>query len=641
MKNKYLYSCIVALVLLAGCIKDEGELLTIVRTDVVDEKDADANTSVTSEGGYMEAKARKDMVAENSFTTIINANNQIEELDCYTDFSSSFSAINDERNKIKQVGYVYALKEELSGNLVLNGKNCKSVSADFQEQGDSVTFSRRIDKLMFNKTYCVRSYAICETPGKTDSVIYNNNILEYSTVLPEDVWFRRNDAPALMMARVNPFICTVDDKVYLYGGSNGGATYYNDLWTYNSSNDTWEQKATFEAKTSHYYNTEKRANGSAFVFINTNNNNNIDKLIYFIGGELTPDEYTGTVMYYSINSGRFCSKQDHPNAGTQYKVWDKYGAAVYETDPETGEYTTDPPTQLVSSMGRDFVEDLPIYMEYSNGDGTTGKRKHGLAGSVAFTINTTAGPKCYVAFGRNDNSNSGQKNMQASIYEYRVQYDKNDNGPYEPSTSTWTDVTSAGDRAAEGMYQPVCVDCGDQGIIVGSGESSFSSHPSGLSKNFYRLTFASSTQQIRVEALPKAPDEMEHRANAAAFFLNYTKSGAQYTRFYVGTGRKCNETEWRKYRLNGEIGPELLLNDFWCYDFNTSTWKRKADCSNIYRQGAVGFSVQRVDDYYVREYGINVRGMFSFGEGCTNGTDYTVRNDNWEYIPGDRDKNAQ
>lgn len=628
MKNKYLYSCIVVLLFLASCAKDEGvEPLTIVRTDVVDDKEADANTIVTRDGGYMEAKARKDMVVANSFEIKTNNENQIENLNVYTVFSSSFSAINNARNRIKQVGYVYASKEALNGKLLArNEKNCQSIAAEFEEAGDSVVFSKRVEGLEFNKTYCVRSYAVCEVPGKCDSVIYNNNILEYSTVLPEDVWFKRNDAPSIMVGRTNPFLCTVDDKVYLYGGSNGGAAYYNDLWTYNANADTWEQKATFEAKTGHYYNTERRANGAAFVYINTINNN--DKLIYLVGGELSQDEYTGTVIFYSINSGKFCYRSDHPNAGKQYPRYDKYGNPVYDTDPETGEYTTDPPTQMMSYMSRDYVEDLPIYTEYVSGDGSVSKTRHGLAGAVAFSIKTTAGVKYFVAFGKNDNSNNKQKHIQASIYEYKVQYDKADNGPYEQASMTWLDVSSVADKGAEGFYQPVCVDCGEQGIIVGSGESS----KGGLSGNFYRLSYSVTAQQIRMESIAKNPD-FTPRANAAAFYLNYQKSGAQYTGFYVGTGRVCSEDEWIKYKREGTIEPELLLNDFWRYDFNSSTWKRRADCSNIRRQGAIGFAVNRVDDYYVREYGVNVRGMFSFGEGCSNSTDYTVRNDNWEYIP--------
>ncbi|MCR5455894.1 MAG: hypothetical protein K6F33_12975, partial [Bacteroidales bacterium] len=112
--------------------------------------------------------------------------------------------------------------------------------------------------------------------------------------------------------------------------------------------------------------------------------------------------------------------------------------------------------------------------------------------------------------------------------------------------------------------------------------------------------------------------------------------GAEYTRFYVGTGRIIAEegdNGWITNRNNGTVEPEMMLNDFWCFDFSTNQWSRKADCSNIYRQGAVGFTVSRVDDYFVKQYGVNTRGMFSFGYGCTSPTEYGVRNDNWEYIP--------
>lgn len=632
MKKKYLLSCVVLLVLLAGCIKEEGELLTIVRTDVVDEK-GNTNTVVTDGGGYMEAKARMDVVVDNSFETILNAESQIEDLNVYSVFSSSFSEINKDRNIIKEVGYVYALKENMQGVLKIGDKNCKRIAAEYQEQGDSVFFSQRVDKLEFNKTYCVRSYAICEVQGDADSVLYNNNVLEYSTVLPEDVWFQRKDAPSepqLMAGRTNAFICSVDDKIYLYGGSNGGSTYYNDLWVYNSAIDMWEQKATFEAQHSHYIGKEKRANGATFVYDNPTNGN--DKLIYFVGGEINGGEYTGTVIYYSTVYGRFCNRADHPNAGTQYKRWDEDGNPVYDRNPDTGEYTTDPPTQTLSSMGRAWVEDLPIYAESGDKNGNVVRTYHGLAGAVAFTLNTAAGKKYFVAFGKNDNSNNGQKHVQTSVYEYRVQYDKTDNGPWERCTMTWSDVLDANDKTAEGFYQPVCVDCGEQGVIIGSGESS----KQGLSRTFYNVSYSVTSQKIRLEPLPLNEDfknGFKERANAAAFYLDYTRSGVQYTRFYVGTGRLCSEEDWTKSRNNGAVEPEMLLNDFWCYDFNTRQWSRKADCSNIYRQGAVGFSVKRVDDYYVKQYGVNVRGMLSFGEGCTFTTANAVRNDNWEYIP--------
>ena len=80
--------------------------------------------------------------------------------------------------------------------------------------------------------------------------------------------------------------------------------------------------------------------------------------------------------------------------------------------------------------------------------------------------------------------------------------------------------------------------------------------------------------------------------------------------------------------------PEQLLNDFWCYDLNTREWSRKADCSNFVRQGAVGLTIQRADDYFVKNnYSVNTRGMFSFGEGYSTIQGYRTLNDNWEYIP--------
>ena len=609
MKTKYLNLCMLALVLATGCIKEEGDELTIVRPDVVNDKKNDRYTVVTADGGYMEGKSTMDSIIVNSF----EVESIIEETEpCFTTLSSKFFDINNDRNEIVSVGYVYGLKSELGNTLpTVDDEKCKKVTAEFTKNGDTIVFGQTLNNLKFNSAYYVRSYAICKgNGGKSDSIIYNGHVKEYSTVLPEDLWYQRHNAPDMMSARTDAIVCTVDDVVYLYGGRNG-ATYFNDLWTYNTGDDVWEQGATFESNIAHYYNLERRSNGSAFVYDNASN---ADKLIYFVGGEVAKDTYTGTVFYYSTKEKRFANRVDHPNVGKLFPVYDKYGNPIYKKDPETGKLL-DPLEQEMSTFGRDFVEDLPIY--------NPEKQYFGLAGSVAFSLETKSGKQYFVAFGKND---EGQMHLQSSIYVYNVEYDKTSNGPNDLSTMTWQDVSAGADGTAVGLYQPVCVNC-DGRVVVGSGDAD-----GGCSKKFYEVSYNERYRQITLTSLPENEafkNGFEPRANAAAFYLSYTKNGNPYTRFYVGTGRTCLEDEY-----NGE--KEQLLNDFWCYDFSTRQWSRKADCTNnIYRQGAVGFSVKRVDDYFVQQkFSVNERGMFSFGEGCYSDEEFCIPlNDNWEYIP--------
>jgi hypothetical protein len=233
--------------------------------------------------------------------------------------------------------------------------------------------------------------------------------------------------------------------------------------------------------------------------------------------------------------------------------------------------------------------------------------------------------KFFVAFGKTDMSTNGQKHISTAVYEYDINYDRDRQGS-ALLYPAWKNLSATNDRTAEGLYQPVCVRCGDK-VIVGTGESSKSET---VTNNFYTLSYSVSEQNIRMEPLSKEGlDGFEPRAAAAAFHLSYVKNGVVYNRFYVGTGRKCKEGDFV-----GE--PEQLLNDFWCYDMGvgiSGKWSRKADCSNILRQGAVGFAIKRADDYFAHNYGENMRGMFSFGDGCINSSDYKMLNDNWEYIP--------
>ena len=635
MKSKILFTLVVALALLAGCIKDgEGDYLLTVRTEVND------STVVTSEGGYMEGISTKDSIIKNSFETILT-DNQIQKLNCYTILHSEFRDLNTTRNGIKEVGYVYSRTNKMP--VIGDKENCKAlaVKKDVSPTEPNVIFDGTIEQLDFNSTYYVRSYAICKGDGKSDSVIYNSRPLVYQTVLPEDVWFERNKAPSApneMTARADAFHCTMNDNVYVYGGRNA-TTMYNDLWTYDATKDTWQQLGTCDIVETQHTGPSRRCNGAMIAYPVPRAS---DTLLFIIGGEVGNDAYTGTVIYYSTAHNSFDDQTRHPNAGSTFVLHDDYGQPVYEQEYEKNEdgtfkydangnkipvydsngkpvYVKDAlgnPKELTVHSTRNFIEELPIYNEV-NGK----KTYYGLAGCVAFTLTDRNFTKFFVAFGKSDLSTNGQKHISTAVYEYNENNDWSKQGS-DLLYPAWVNLSANKDKTAEGLYQPVCVQCGDK-VIVGSGESSKNSK---VSKNFYTLSYSISDQNIRMEALPGVGDDFEARANAAAFYLNYNKGGVVYDRFYVGTGRTCAETDFNEE-------PEQLLNDFWCYDFVSKQWSRKADCSNIVRQGAVGFSVKRADDYFVQNFGENIRGMFSFGEGYESNNGFRTLNDNWEYIP--------
>ena len=652
MKNKTLFTLVVALALLASCIKDEGYELLATRNEVND------STVVTAEGGYMEGISKMDTILRNSFETILSGS-QIQQLNCYTTLHSEFKALNTTRNGIREVGYVYSHTNKTP--VITDKQNCKvfTVSKDVSPTETEVSFDGTINGLDFNSTYYVRSYAICngDGHGKNDSVIYSSRPLEYKTVLPEDVWFERSKAPADMPARKDVFQCNIGDDVYLYGGKSG-TQRFNDLWKYDVANDTWQQLATFDKTVSvpHYALSvpARRSNGAMLAYPTPKA---ADILLFIIGGEVSDESYTSTIFYYSTKNQRFADLTDHPNAGESFVLHDDNGQTLYEYEyekDENGNYKKDADGNRIiatdgkgnpkylekngekvpqtTSSTRNYIEPLPIF----NVDPKNGQRSYkGLAGCVAFALEDASNKnmvKYFVAFGKNDLSSNGQKNISLAVYQYDPYYDWDRQGSdrdFEP----WVNIAANKDKALEGLYQPVCVVCGDR-VVVGTGESSKTNN---VSKNFYTLAYSVAEQTLRMESMPAIGEGFKPRANAAAFYLNYTKEGGvtSYDRFYVGTGRSCKEDDFKEE-------PEQLLNDFWCYDFVTRKWSQKADCSNIVRQGAVGFAVKRADDVFVKDYKeSNVRGMFSFGEGYVpeaNAAEgepygYIPLNDNWEYIP--------
>jgi len=640
MKSKYLFTSVVALALLSGCIKEEGDDMMIIRS-VVDDKSAEKITIVTAEDGYMEGLATQDSDIVNSYEPPENVSNEIR-VNCYVTMHSEFSEFTN-RNKIKHVGYVYSHDP----NPAIGKEGCKfsmftgstpKYPKGYVSSGSSVSehdavFDLTLEWLDLNSTYFVRSFATYEAEDEAknkDSVVYNNRVVEVKTVLPEDVWVKRNDAPTEMTTRSNAFVCTVGEDVYMYGGRNGGFSCCNDLWKYDPVKDVWEQKGTFEPVNGHYYNEAKRSNGAMFAYPN-----NGDQLLYIVGGELEDGTYTGKVFYYSVKNNRFANPLDHPNHGKKYPVFNTDGSPVYEKDANGVE--KEPKVQEMSDMSRDYVEDLPIFKMVGSQ-----KQHFGLAGAVAFSLTDNGFTKYFIAFGKNNVTGDGQKHIQTSVYEYDVTYDRTCNGVNELSEWAWTEtgITVNGNtdsKYVEGLYQPVCVQNGNS-VILGTGESS----KGGVSRNFYNVSYSIQSQKVNMTLIPVndvfkgdgAEDEgFKPRANASAFYLHYTKGSTQYDRFYIGCGRTCVEDEYN-------YGSDQLINDLWCYDLNSRQWSRKSDCySRIPRQGAVGFATKRDDEHFkgdsfVKDLGEEVRGMISFGSGYILEEGYKATlNDNWEYIP--------
>ncbi len=619
MKNKLVYSCLMVLALASGCIKEEGDEPFTITRQVKDaaKNDSIPLTVITEQNGFMYGEAPKDTIKENSFQTILSVTKNIENLDCYITMHSEFRNLNLDRNAVKEAGYVYSYSQK---NPVLSDDESKAFGkkdisynpADSTKE--NISFDGTGHNLEFNKPIFIRSYVVtCQ--GDT---IYNPRVVETKTVLPEDVWFQRNDAPAGMTGRTECFVVTNGDKTYLYGGRSG-AQCFSDMWVYDKKHDTWEQKGTFNADGTYYSGTAKRCNGAAFAYPRKG----IDTLIYIAGGQLNQTlDPTNKVFFYSTRYNRFANSDDHPNRSKMYDLFNPDGTPIYQKDSE-GNLVLDAagrPVQMKGNMPRNHVEDLPI-------ENSVGQAR-GIYGCVGFTLPDDVmddGYRVFVAYGKTNVTNTHP--VETTIYEYDVTFDRTTNNPLEPSIFSWRVHSAGNDKTAQGFYQPVCVNCGDR-VVMGSGESSRNNNQP--CKAFYTIAYID--QEIRLTPLPAPPEEFKSRANAAGFYLNYVKDGESFDRFFVGTGRTVAEDEFKDDH-------NQLLNDLWCYDFTRKAWIKRANCSNIYRQGAAGFTVMRNDDYYFNTFGENERGYFSFGEGAIYDNaveqwDYKYGlQDNWEYLP--------
>ncbi len=609
MKNKYIFPCLMVLALASSCIKVEGdEPYTITRkvNTVVEKARNEAPFTIqTSTGAYMYGDAVADSLVEKGFTHSLDNENRLI-LDCYVTLSSKFMNLNLDRNAVKKAGYVYSREDKypvvspLDGNFFwVTAKNGKPVDMD-STQSD-FEFEATGHKLDFDVTYFMRSFVI-STKGDT---LYNPRSLEVKTVLPHDVWFMRNNAD--LTKRTETFVCQAGDKTYMYGGRTGN-TMFCDLYEYDNAKDTWRQLRDAEGETK-----AKRCNGASFAF----KKNNGDYLIYIIGGRLPNDKLTSTVMFYDVKTNTWNQKNCHPNAGQQLPQYDQNWKPIYETDKD-GNYTTDPPTQLMADGSRDHVYNLPL------GENSLVETDNiGVEGLVSFVLKdlNLGYERYFVAFGKNSR---GQ--ILETVYEYIPHNDRlGSNG------LAWESRTLGDNRTIFGLYQPVCVACGDR-VMIGTGESSkLKDHNVSSKFYFVELDANESDRLSLIELKNQPPSEFKARANAAGFYLSYEAEHEAHECFYVGTGRTVRDEDFTGFEL---------LNDFWCYDFSTTEWTRKANTSNVCRQGSKGFTVLRNDDDYEKQGGSKLRGFISFGEGFTDkdgdgipDEKATTQLDNWEYLP--------
>ncbi|MBR6278818.1 MAG: hypothetical protein IKR41_08710 [Bacteroidales bacterium] len=626
MKKRFIYSAIMALAVATGCIKEQGEEAYLITRNDVRTKGADTipKTIVTGEGAFMYGEAAADTIVANTFDVIINNKNKVETLDCFLKLYSKYQKLDLDRNAITDVGYVYSHTNQ---SPTVDGTNCVVMSnkkymktSEVDSTKDEFSFTGECHNLDFNTAYYIRSFVV-STKGDT---IYNYKTLRVSTNLPHNVWFQRKDAPTTFGGRQNCFCCTYKDDVYVYGGK-AGSKFYSDLWKYDKVNDTWTQLATCPSSANGAYNQTEKANGAMFAYPCQAHD---DVLLYMVGGEIQGGEPVNTTVYYSTKSGKYCQEGDHPNYGKEIDARDENGKIIYyyKKGDETL-YTTDGTISGAVKIGATVSISngvAGIYPKVNNADNPLG----GLKGCVAFTLEFADKTEYYIAYGKNS------KGVSPQIFRYNVEDDgamphysiSSDGKSLNQTTEEgfpWMEVqTSQKDRATEGLYQPICQIC-DKRVIVGTGESSLPGV--GYSKKFYLITSTSKSQdEVNVEEVTSAPDEFDARANAASFYLNYSKDGENFEKLYVGTGRKGVE---------GASDPDLL-NDLWAYDFMTGEWLKCADCSNIYREGAVGFSITRNDDLFSTEYEENARGIFSFGRGRVVGeAEFKYRNDTWEYLP--------
>lgn len=470
MKKHCFFSCLIAAAILSGCIKEDGEPYTIERT-------IEPTTLVSSQKGYMYGNANTDVITKDTFELTFN-NRNIQDLDVYLGVKSSFYVYDT--SHVIQCGYVYSYTDTMP---TIKKADCfvfDDITWDKNNNTDSIFFAGEQHKLQFHTNVYIRSFVVTQN-GDT---CYNGQTLAHETSMPSDVWYHRNEAPAIFPAREGIITATTSKgKTYFYGG-RGTVNCYADMWVYDAEKDTWEQLATCSDLYS-YSGPAERCYGAAFMYNHSLKN---DTLMYIIGGEDATGEATDGGFIYSLKNNQFGKNTDHPK-------------------------------------NRSYVQKL----------------NKPTTGLIGFTIEApnNLGEVHVIGMGMIHDEMSSVTAVETQMFQYNVEKD----ATLEDGTNyqTWLPFGSlekegvTGDKAAIGYYKSMVVKINKSTVIIGTGISSEDKEMKRCGRLFYEVK-SKNTGEIACKQLPAPPDEFVARTNATGFYLEYNQLGGSHSNFYVGTG---------------------------------------------------------------------------------------------------------
>lgn len=587
MKRNCIFPCLMIIALITGCIKEEGESYSVSRT-------VSDSAIYTAEKGYLYGESTTPVCTAKDYKVV--SVNKIMKLYCTLTMQGSFYNMDQSKDStIKACGFVASQNNSLcfincddtEKHITLSAGNGFESNWSSAENFD---FTATIPELEHKKDYYVRSFVITDR-GDT---AYSHTSVKVQTAKPRDIWFEREKAT--LSAREKAFKFQHGEYEYVYGG-RGAIKCYNDMWRYNHNTEEWTQVGSgTDVSTPTGTAPSEKCNGAALVIprsslTGTDKVSNGDTLIYFTGGEDEDENPLNSTIWYSIKNQRFCATADLPN-------------------------------------NRNYVGELPLP----------------LKGCVGFYLETSGMRYFYVGLGTNSvNAPSPE------IYNYYPEGDKiiltitylrnydntgdsldlEGNRIVEKTTTkydiAWNQAANlTNNKVGEGLSDPICVQVTDQKVVVGTGVGSTTGKPTGKpTRRFYPIT--SGTLYDATVGTPfEGPTDMTPRTAATGFYLHFTdEEGNENSKLYVGTGIDENGN---------------YLNDFWCYDFISSTWAKISDCGyrettgKVFRAYATSFSIERQDELY----SIDQRGIVCLGRGYNetgSSSQTSLFQDMWEYLP--------
>ncbi|MBN2890266.1 MAG: hypothetical protein JXL97_00225 [Bacteroidales bacterium] len=204
--------------------------------------------------------------------TMINIHNAYLHLSAYEDSvmytgvrsaeikANIFGIDRDSISEIISYGHCWAFENSQPYLTNLNKDNKDGYVKYSQEFQDTVTdfsYTSSIYDLGVDSSYFVRSFVIIQYRSGLTDTAYNQNVTEFRTLLPEDVWFHNNDFSVLakdQRSEATSFV--LNNKAYVTCGYNG-SQLLSDLWSYDPEKDSWTQMSDFRG--------DPRMSGAAFV----------------------------------------------------------------------------------------------------------------------------------------------------------------------------------------------------------------------------------------------------------------------------------------------------------------------------------------------------------------------------------------